>query len=270
MNTLLIDIGNTRVKWRFVEHPDAGAPHGSEHSLAVIALDDADRAFAVDAPQTVDEVLVSNVASEASEAILVDAVVRRWPEATVHRVRSQAEACGVVNGYREPAQLGPDRWMALLGAHALHAERSMLVCSFGTATTIDLLLVRGPDAPAHFFGGLILPGIDPMRAALATNTARLPLSTGRVVDFAIRTDDAIATGVMAAQVGAVEMAWRRALPRATAAGFAPPTLCLLAGGRAADVAPFLPAMDATIETVHDLVLRGLAAVARRHRGAAAR
>ena len=83
--------------------------------------------------------------------------------------------CGVKNGYRNPAQLGSDRWAALIGARALHGARPVLVVCCGTATTIDLLTAQG-----QFAGGCILPGVGTMLRSLHEKTAALPDADGRV------------------------------------------------------------------------------------------
>jgi type III pantothenate kinase len=204
--------------------------------------------------------VVSVVASEAVEAEVERAVRATWPEARIERIVAAARRAGIVNGYRRPTQLGPDRWLALIGAHAALPGRALLVCGFGTATTIDLLARDGDDAV--FVGGMILPGLDTMRRALLRDAARLPDGPGRVVDFADNTDDAIETGLVTAQAGAVERAWRAAGLRL---GGDPPC-CVLAGGAATAVAPSLAAGGVPHELIPDVVLRGLAVCARERGG----
>ncbi len=109
-----------------------------------------------------------------------------------------ASAGGVVNGYDNPAQLGADRWAALIGARGLHAGPALVVMA-GTATTVDCL-----DAQGVFRGGLILPGLDLMRRSLARNTAGLPEACGGYRVLPTNTDDAIVSGCIAATVGAIE------------------------------------------------------------------
>ena len=50
---------------------------------------------------------------------------------------------GVRNGYREPAQLGCDRFAALIAARHHHPDRDLLVVNAGTATTVDALTADG-------------------------------------------------------------------------------------------------------------------------------
>jgi type III pantothenate kinase len=99
--------------------------------------------------------------------------------------------------YEDPLQLGPDRWAALIGAHALSAADRVVVC-MGTATTIDALTSAG-----NFLGGMILPGFDLMHAALERKTARLGAEQGQAVSFPRSTRDAITTGAVRATCGAI-------------------------------------------------------------------
>ena len=90
---------------------------------------------------------------DAGRRQTLDAVLgSRFGEA-VTRCRSEAECCGVINGYDEPARLGVDRWLALLGAAAL-VDGDCVVIDAGSAITLDLL--RGDG---RHLGGAILPGI---------------------------------------------------------------------------------------------------------------
>ena len=70
------------------------------------------------------------------------------------RFETSARALGVVNGYAEPARLGSDRWMALLGASAI-SETDCMVIDAGSAITVDLLRAEG-----RHLGGAILPGFN--------------------------------------------------------------------------------------------------------------
>ncbi|NNE65907.1 MAG: type III pantothenate kinase [Pyrinomonadaceae bacterium] len=70
--------------------------------------------------------------------------------------------------YEEPADCGPDR---LVAAHAAVVKfgSPVIVCDFGTATTIDLVNT-GPV----YCGGIIAPGIETMAQSLFRDTSRLP------------------------------------------------------------------------------------------------
>lgn len=70
----------------------------------------------------------------------------------ITRFSTVAEAFGVVNGYTNPAQLGIDRWLALLAA-AEFVDGDCFIIDAGSAITLDLL-----DIERKHLGGAILPG----------------------------------------------------------------------------------------------------------------
>lgn len=235
MSVLCIDCGNTRLKW--------GLREGGRW-LAVDALSTSDASRLSDVlPQAPARIVACNVAGESvatqMEALAAGlAIPLSW-------VRSEARRCGVANRYENPAQLGADRWAALIGARSLH-DGVCLVVNAGTATTIDVL-----DAEGVFQGGLILPGLSMMRESLARNTAGLPLAAGSLRDLPRNTDDAIASGCVQATLGAVERMFRRIAE-------APQPLCLLSGGASALLAGALAIPHLAVPT---LVLEGLARIA---------
>ena len=151
------------------------------------------------------------------------------------------------NHYRQVAEQGADRWLAVLGARQL-CTGDVVIASAGTALTIEVLTADG-----DYLGGDILPGYRLMLQALAQNTAQLDRVAGQVCDFPQGTEDALATGVVDALCGAVERVVRRL---AAQRGHAPQVL--LTGGDAALLLAHLP-FDARI--VDNLVIYGLANVA---------
>ena len=79
------------------------------------------------------------------------------------------------NRYTQPEQLGVDRWLSglgLIGQITLVPGDTHLVVSAGTATTIDLIRIDGPDQ-LSFSGGWIFPGIGLMNTALRDHTRDL-------------------------------------------------------------------------------------------------
>src|SRR5436190_10115346 len=138
----------------------------------------------------------SNVAGAAVAAELERACKERGLALTV--VRSQAEQLGVANGYRDPAQLGSDRWAALIAANRVGPGHKLVV-NAGTALTIDALTAEG-----RFLGGVIVPGPALMRHSLDRGTAGLRLTEGACAEFPQSTPDAITSGAIQACSGAVE------------------------------------------------------------------
>jgi type III pantothenate kinase len=204
---LLIDAGNTRIKWALVQGMDwlcsgilpveqAGelSQHLVEHCNKIgKGLHD------------IDQVWVSNVAGVEIESHISN-FAAYW-NFKPHFIVPGEEQCGVRNGYSQPGKLGSDRWAALIGAwHLVRGE--CLVVNCGTATTIDALSGQG-----EFMGGLILPGVDLMLSSLCGTTAQLMSSldekllsgrTGEYVPFPKNTADAMFSGVIQASCGAIQ------------------------------------------------------------------
>jgi type III pantothenate kinase len=163
----------------------------------------------------------------------------------------------LLNGYRDPMQLGADRWHCMLGAcfAASQSTRGLVVVNAGTATTVDCIeaTTRAGNLgfAGRFVGGVIGPGVRLMSESLKAGTAGLPVANGIANAFPDNTDAAIVTGVLDAQTGLVQQIWRRFADRLAAA----PQL-VLTGGNAAMLAPRLSIGSAVI--ADNLVLRGLA------------
>ena len=238
---LLIDAGNTRIKWALAESDSViGQWYSSGHATHT----DTEKLKHAWSDQTIRRAVISNVAGEeiASQLrkILDDFDV---PNNAIHFFQAQQECAGVRNKYAQPTQLGSDRFASLVGArHRFFGER-LLVVTCGTATTIDAL-----EADGTFLGGMILPGLGTMAASLAVNTALLPTvhATDRTRVFADNTQDAIISGCLSAQVGAIVYAYSQQSD--------PVPRCVLSGGAAHYVAPYLPMK---FDAVDNLVLLGL-------------
>lgn len=257
MNALLVDIGNSRIKARWIGGSDRGE---RRVDLDPVALDELDRLadhWQPLAAERIDTAYISNVASVDAEATLVASLLANRPALTIERIVPDARTGGLVNGYRDPARLGPDRWMSLVGAHAMLPARSLLVCGFGTATTLDLLTHDAVAGRTMFVGGFILPGTDAMRSVLLDRTSRLAVGPGANVRFPDNTADAVESGVMLAQLGALRGAWDDARRSTTGQ-----LECVLAGGASHAIAVALEPADMVVHHLADLVLRGLGVHAR--------
>jgi type III pantothenate kinase len=239
----LVDIGNTRIKWAGFEGGRLVRQGSAVHRGATAA---AVAAFATALPQSLERVIVANVAGEALVDALVAAVGGR---AEVQFVAPSAERFGVRCAYADPRRLGIDRWVAVLAAHAL-AGGAACVVDAGTAVTFDAV---GADG-AHL-GGLILPGARLLGAALAGNTSDIgatpvPRAAPRGLALLGRdTATAVGHGSMLALAGALDRA-----VRTVAAAVGTPTV-YLTGGDAPLLADWL---ETEVEARADLVLEGLA------------
>ena len=254
MTTLLVDLGNTRIKWaRF-----GGGRLGRQQAAAHAGWTTADflRALAP-ALRGVDAVLAVSVAGARLDRRFARAVVA----ACGHRPRFVAatrRAGGVTNGYRDIWRLGADRWVAAIGGYAWPPRQRRPVCvvDIGTAMTIDLV-----DARGRHLGGAIVPGPELMVKSLLRDTGGIRRrADGRAARarpgsslFARSTRDALEAGARHAVAATIDRAYAAAR---AATGTAP--RLLLTGGAAGAVGRDLKSPHTVIP---DLVLRGLAALA---------
>lgn len=233
---IAIDAGNTRIKWGV--HDGEGwvaqgaFPTGEVARLAELSVE---AGWPVKSP-----IVACNVAGEGVGKAIDTALNARFSPPCW--LRSTAEACGVRNRYEQAERLGADRWAALIGARSHRSSACLVVCA-GTATTVDWL-----DADGVFRGGLILPGVDLMKASLARNTAQLPLGDGSFREEPRNTLDAIASGCLHAQLGAIERMFAPLSNETDAC-------CLLTGGAAPRLASHL---SIPFQLMDNLILDGLA------------
>ncbi|MSQ71847.1 MAG: type III pantothenate kinase [Betaproteobacteria bacterium] len=185
-------------------------------------------------------IIVASVAGAAARAA-IEAALQGLPVAA-QWLTPRASQCGVSNSYADPAQLGADRWAALIAARHLHTGPGLVV-NAGTATTIDVLSAEGV-----FSGGVILPGLDLMKRSLAAGTAGLPLASGSFAEEPRTTADAIESGALQAHAGAIERMFTR-LPKGGLGG-----VCFLSGGSALKIAGRL---TIPVRVIENLVLEGL-------------
>ncbi len=248
---LLVDAGNTRIKWAALASGPPSAPGQWAHFGMVARADIAELVPAWQA-LGISRVLLSNVAGSALREELEQVLARALGLTPVPCLwfKSAAELAGLRNAYHNPEQLGCDRFASAIGARALYPDQALLIVTCGTATTIDCVSAEGV-----FTGGMILPGLGTMAASLAANTAQLPQVPQAVAiaqPFADNTTDAIVSGCLNAQAGAIERAL--SLYRAQQ----PDARCLLSGGAAHLISPHLSIPH---ERIDNLVLIGLQTVA---------
>jgi type III pantothenate kinase len=245
---LLIDIGNTRLKWAQFANDRLGEQSAITHAeltreqlIAPI--------IATSAPP--ERVLIANVGGARIGDLAAQCVRDHWG-VEAEFVHSTASAGGVRNAYREPAKLGVDRWMAIIGAYAIE-KRAVCVASVGTAMTIDAV-----DAGGRHRGGVIVPGPDLMVASLFRNTSEIAWraqqgeSTAGL--FADNTRGAVEQGAVHALAALIERAFATL---GQEVGEAP--ALILTGGASSR---FEGLLYSPFSVVPDLVLQGLAVAAK--------
>ena len=227
---LLLDVGNTAIKWRLT-HADCLLTPGG-------AVTDVEALLRVVENQPWSAVGISSVTSERAHQAVVEALGFR--QAAPLRVAvSESSSMGLRNSYAVPGEIGVDRWLAMLAAHCLH-EGPVCVIDAGTAITLDLLTADG----AHL-GGYILPGAHLMSRALTNATGR--------INAALEDPPTLAPGNSTGQCVSAG-AWRSALGavQSVLTDF-PDHRPLLTGGGA----DALIKLGLTGETNPDLVFEGL-------------
>ena len=214
--TLSLDIGNTAVKWRLRRGRTAHQGRVLHHAQSVEAI----LAALGDQPQGPWRLAYSAVAHPQKVARVLRPL-ERLLQTSGHRLVAQhrlvfagpPSALEVTCDYTAPAELGADRWAAVLGvtrqiarirrAQSTQATQatqparesprrtpaalrsslgppgvfSLWLVSAGTATVVDLvegeLTTEGRLARLGFLGGCILPGIGLTRDALSQATGAL-------------------------------------------------------------------------------------------------
>jgi type III pantothenate kinase len=184
---LLIDAGNTRIKWACV-NGDEWLRRGA---VPVEQAGELPQQFS--GLPDMQQIWASNVAGEE-----VEQHIRNIKAGQINFIAAREMQCGVRNGYSNAGQLGSDRWAALIAAWYLVRAKCMVV-NCGTAITVDTLSEQG-----KFLGGLILPGVDLMQRSLVTATSQLRLGQGKYTAFPLNSADAMFSGAIQACCGAIE------------------------------------------------------------------
>ena len=246
MSALLLDVGNTRLKWGEL---NGGAIRRTGHISLKKIHDEGLSALTSKLPRDVTAVSASNVAG-TSFATRLSGVIGMHCGCDVHFARTERKAYGVTNSYRQPRHMGVDRWVAMIGAWS-ELGSACLIVDAGTAVTIDAL-----DDDGQHIGGQIIPGVMLMAAALSKETSDIPdvpqrtgAFTAGMRMFSSDTAKAVASGTQNALVGAIE----RAVRTLKSNGYDP--TIILTGG---DGSRILKSLDETPLHRPHLVLQGLA------------
>lgn len=243
---LLLDLGNTRLKWALAGGGGAPERNGAL-AWAPSMPDDLVREWRpLSRPRGV---WAASVVDGAREAALSAAVLARFG-LPVNWVRTPHEACGVTTAYADPSAMGVDRFLGLVAAHADGHAPCVLVSS-GTALVLDALAASG-----RHLGGWIAPGAALMQQSVLGATARVrPREPGRLTEAATTTADALTSGSWHACAALTD----RFIERMRARLGGHPRV-LLGGGDADALGPLL---EHAAQPYPDAVLKGLATWARR-------
>lgn len=238
---LLIDQGNTRLKWAMASDGELLAESYGHGDFITFAH--ACRSGGLEEPE---RVLFSSVAGEEATREMTAFCESHWG-LKAQQLKSAARAAAVRNGYLEPENLGVDRWLAIIGAVERYGK-PVVVWDLGTATTLDAV-----DGAGRHIGGMIFPGPATMLRSLGRDT-RLNVPddlAGAGIRPGRSTTDCIGNGVFAAQIGALNQ-FLRNLPE----DLAEKPKLVVTGGAAPGILTLLD-----FECTHDpwLVFRGMLA-----------
>lgn len=165
-----IDIGNTRVKYRFGIAPGA--------TVTTCTHDELLQHLATGGLQGVAAVRIASVARGNVVATLRQGLERLGVHNIVEVV-SSSHCAGVTNSYAEPQRLGVDRWLAMIAAYN-RLRSPCIVIDAGSAATLDVV-----DAGGVHQGGWIVPGLAMLRGALITGTAAVRFDSDVVPSLAL-------------------------------------------------------------------------------------
>ena len=249
---LLIDVGNTRLKWAWLTSTGLSDQQAIVHRDAKPGIW---TSALFESGQKPQRVLVANVAGPAMAKTL-SRLSRKVFRVDIEFVTAAQEYQGLTNGYLDPSLLGADRWLALVGAWT-RARSALCVVDAGTAVKVDSV-----DAGGQHLGGLIAPGIHMMREALMNKTSDIARAAQHSTPslagiLANNTIGAVSRGAVFALAG---MADRAAEVIEQSTGIKPKLF--ITGG---DAGMITGTMRAQGEIVPDLVLQGLAVIAAQSR-----
>lgn len=155
----LVDKGEIRARWRIATDPRRTGDEYAVWLTQLLALEGLQRSDvkAVVIATVVPRAL-HNLEVLAQKYFGVDALIAGRPPIE----------WGMALDVDEPQNLGADRAVNAIAAHALH-EGDLIVVDFGTASTFDWVDYRGA-----YKGGIIAPGINLSLDALVSAAAKLP------------------------------------------------------------------------------------------------
>ena len=170
MTDLLVDIGNTRLKWRLQE---SGAV---QCSGAMLVGDLSLAQLQASLPESASGVYWASVAGD-EKGVCIEAWAR---ESVIPCQQITTLECwqGLTNGYQQPQQLGVDRWLAMVAARQ-YTQSAVCVVDCGSAITFDYVNAQGRHE-----GSYITPGARLMSQALVRNMPQINF-TQQVVEDAL-------------------------------------------------------------------------------------
>lgn len=245
---LLLDIGNTNLKYAVYEHGELSdiqsQPHAQDFNACLSSM--------VEQWPAVEKIWVANVAGEPAIKALTACLNHRGM-VQPQFVTVMREQCGIKNAYQPLNQLGVDRWLTVLAARSVCPQGNVIVIDIGTAVKVEAL-----NQNNQFLGGAIAPGFQLMRDSLVMRAPGIHdnVQVSDIPSHAIgdNTSKCVNAGVYYAVIGAIErlvLEMKQQLRDENAQ-------VLITGGGARHVMPLL---NFPVQYELNLVIRGLLKVA---------
>lgn len=244
---LAVDIGNTNTKFALFDGDDLisktsiPTPRGQ-------TVDDIHKILTANFDQRFESAIVCSVVPELNENVSSAVELAFGVDC---RIVQNHDDFGLDIRYEPLQDAGTDRLVNVFSAVEKYGA-PVIVCSFGTATTIDAV-----DGERVLLGGVIAPGLHTLSKALHLTTSRLPEVS---IEFPYRTIqnttvECLRSGIV---IGYVEMV--DGLIHRISSELDVDSKLVVTGGNASLVAEH-SAYKMTVET--DLLLDGLAKLAQR-------
>jgi type III pantothenate kinase len=174
---LLIDVGNSRVKWQYVVddyHNELQTHYGLLSDLAAF--------IETLEPKEIDVSLAAVNQTEQLENLLSEGAFK-----SIKNAQSESFRLGLNNSYANPERMGVDRWLAMIAAYS-HIKnetkfKGFIVVDAGSALTIDVV-----DEKGQHQGGYIVPGLLMAQKALFANTEQVIQYNESVAETASNND----------------------------------------------------------------------------------
>ncbi len=193
---LAIDIGNTNTKLGVFDHEDLTAKISIPTSRDLNA-DTLGKILSGKISQPIDAVIISSVVPEVDHVF--SEFIKTQYDVTPIFVSHDLDF-GLKINYQPPEDTGTDRLVNAFAAVEKYGT-PCIVCSFGTAMTLDVV-----NDDRDLIGGLIAPGMKTLAAALKLKTSKLPEVEISKPDSVIQntTVGAIQSGVVHGYFGLVD------------------------------------------------------------------
>lgn len=209
---LLIDVGNSRIKWASINSNNY-AQIITENRSNQTAINHQGNALTIleNIIQTlvpIQKIFMVHVLGEVFD-VEIKRLMTQY-NIPLRLVHSQSRAYGISTCYIRANKLGADRFVAMLAAYRSQNSKACIVIDCGTAITIDIVNRLGKH-----IGGVILPGLSLCKESLNKKAKNLqktgkssqvnhPIRLDKTTLFATDTQYGIQSGCYYGLAGAIK------------------------------------------------------------------